>query len=96
MFNNYGYGEPKNLEELKNNIKERLIQQKKEQNDIKQFDIAYKQILANATITGYPEEEKNALMETYKENIEAQYKQYGSAYGVSSYDEYIQKVYGKN
>lgn len=96
MFNNYGYGEPKNLEELKNNIKERLVQQKKEQNDIKQFDIAYKQILANATITGYPEEEKNALMETYKENIEAQYKQYGSAYGVSSYDEYIQKVYGKN
>ena len=95
MFNNYGYGEPKNLEELKNNIKERLIQQKKEQNDIKQFDIAYKQILANATITGYPEE-KNALMETYKENIEAQYKQYGSAYGVSSYDEYIQKAYGKN
>ena len=83
MFNNYGYGE-------------RLIQQKKEQNDIKQFDIAYKQILANATITGYPEEEKNALMETYKENIEAQYKQYGSAYGVSSYDEYIQKVYSKN
>ena len=35
-------------------------------------------------------------METYKENIEAQYNQYGSAYGVSSYDEYIQKVYGKN
>ena len=41
MFNNYGYGEPKNLEELKNNIKERLIQQKKEQNDIKQFDISF-------------------------------------------------------
>lgn len=96
MFKNFGYGEPENIGELKNNIKEFMAKQAKQNNDIAEFETVYNQILEKTEIKGYPEEEKNALENTYKENIKSQYEQYGSSYGVQSYDDYIQKVYGKN
>lgn len=96
MFSNFGYGKPNNIGELRNKIKEVLAKQAKENNDVSEFESVYSQILEKTEIKGYPEEEKNALENTYKENIKSQYNQYSSAYGVNSYEDYLQKVYGKN
>lgn len=80
---------------LKSYVKDYLETQAKTNYDSSKYQAAWKVISDGITNNnGYPEDELNSLIDTLKSNIQSEYNQYGSYYGISDYATYLSQVYG--
>ncbi len=80
---------------LKSYVKDYLETQAKTNYDSSKYQAAWKAISDGITNNnGYPEDELNSLIDTLKSNIQSEYNQYGSYYGISDYASYLSQVYG--
>lgn len=80
---------------LKSYVKDYLETQAKTNYDSSKYQAAWKVISDGITNNnGYPEDELNSLIDTLKSNIQSEYNQYGSYYGISDYASYLSQVYG--
>ncbi len=79
---------------LKSYVKDYLETQAKTNYDSSKYQAAWKVISEGITNNGYPEEELNSLIDTLKSNVQSEYNQYGSYYGISDYNSYLSQVYG--
>lgn len=85
-----------NVEELRNNTREYLENYKKSSYSAEKFSSALEKIIANSTISGYPEAEVSSLVTVYKNNIKTSYDTYSAYYtssGINSYDDYLKYAY---
>ena len=85
-----------NVEELRNNTREYLENYKKSSYSAEKFSSALEKIIANSTISGYPEAEVASLVTVYKNNIKTSYDTYSAYYtssGINSYDDYLKYAY---
>lgn len=51
-------------------------------------------ILANTTISGYPQDEIDRLVANIETNVNNEYSQYGSAYGITDFATFLSSLYG--
>lgn len=80
---------------LKSYVKEYLETQAKTTYDSSKYQAAWKVISEQInTDKGYPESELNSLIDTLKSNVQSEYNQYGSYYGISDFTSYLSQVYG--
>ena len=83
------------VEGLKSYVKDYLETQAKTNYDSSKYQAAWKAISEQInTDKGYPEAELNSLIDTLKSNVQSEYKQYGSYYGISDFTSYLSQVYG--
>ncbi len=85
-----------NVEELRKNTREYLENYKKSSYSAEKFSSALEKIIANSTISGYPEAEVSSLVTVYKNNIKTSYDTYSAYYtssGINSYDDYLKYAY---
>ena len=83
------------VEGLKSYVKDYLETQAKTNYDSSKYQAAWKAISEQInTDKGYPEAELNSLIDTLKSNVESEYNQYGSYYGISDFNSYLSQVYG--
>ncbi len=83
--------------ELRTKLREYLENYNQSSYSATKFSDALEIIINNSTITGYPEAEVLSLIEVYTNNIKTSYESYESYYtasGISSYDDYLNYVYG--
>ncbi len=86
--------EAKTVEELRKYVREYLETQAKSTYDSSKYQAAWQKISEGIQSTGYPEEELNKLIDTLKSNVQSEYNQYGSYYGISDFQGYLSQVYG--
>lgn len=80
---------------LKSYVKDYLETQAKTNYDSSKYQAAWKAISEQInTDKGYPEDELNSLIDTLKSNVQSEYNQYGSYYGISDFASYLSQVYG--
>lgn len=83
------------VEGLKSYVKDYLETQAKTNYDSSKYQAAWKAISEQInTDKGYPEAELNSLIDTLKSNVQSEYNQYGSYYGISDFTSYLSQVYG--
>lgn len=83
------------VEGLKSYVKDYLETQAKTNYDSSKYQAAWKAISEQInTDKGYPEAELNSLIDTLKSNVQSEYNQYGSYYGISDFNSYLSQVYG--
>lgn len=85
-----------NVEELRKNTREYLENYNKSSYSAEKFASALEKIIANSTISGYPEAEVSSLVTVYKNNIKTSYDTYSAYYtssGINSYDDYLKYAY---
>lgn len=83
------------VEGLKSYVKDYLETQAKTNYDSSKYQTAWKAISEQInTDKGYPEAELNSLIDTLKSNVQSEYNQYGSYYGISDFNSYLSQVYG--
>ena len=83
------------VEGLKSYVKDYLETQAKTNYDSSKYQAAWKTISEQInTDKGYPEAELNSLIDTLKSNVQSEYNQYGSYYGISDFNSYLSQVYG--
>lgn len=83
------------VEGLKSYVKDYLETQAKTNYDSSKYQAAWKAISEQInTDKGYPAAELNSLIDTLKSNVQSEYNQYGSYYGISDFNSYLSQVYG--
>ena len=83
------------VEGLKSYVKDYLETQAKTNYDSSKYQAAWKAISEQInTDKGYPEAELNSLIDTLKSNVQSEYNQYGSYYGISDFNSYLSQVCG--
>lgn len=85
-----------NVEELRKNTREYLENYNESSYSAEKFASALEKIIANSTISGYPEAEVSSLVTVYKNNIKTSYDTYSAYYtssGINSYDDYLKYAY---
>lgn len=83
------------VEGLKSYVKDYLETQAKTNYDSSKYQAAWKAISEQInTDKGYPAAELNSLIDTLKSNVQSEYNQYGSYYGISDFTSYLSQVYG--
>lgn len=58
------------------------------------YSSIWEKISANCTISGYPEDEVQTLMNTIESNVKSEFASNGSSYGITDYATYLSSVYG--
>jgi trigger factor len=58
------------------------------------YESIWNDVSAAITVNGYPQDELDKLVSTLKSNVQSEFNQYGSAYGITDFDTYLSSVYG--
>lgn len=86
--------EVKTPAELKAKVKETLAAKKQEDFENKKNADAWSKVIENSNISGYDEKELAELEETIKNNVNEQFKAYGSYYSITTLSDWITKNLG--
>ncbi|MDO5382548.1 MAG: FKBP-type peptidyl-prolyl cis-trans isomerase [Eubacteriales bacterium] len=84
----------KTADEFKAYIKEILEQDAQDSFIAEKFKLVYEVVSENVGDVNYPQEELDSLLNTLKTNIQSEFDNYGSLYGVSDLESYITSIYG--
>lgn len=74
--------------------KQSLTEQAKSSFDNSKYSLIWEQISSASTVSGYPEEELQDLINTMLENVKSQFASEGSQYGITDFQTYLSSLYG--
>lgn len=90
----YNYTEETTADQFRQAVKEELISQKRASNDSSKFKDILSTIAEGVQVDKYPEKELTSLTDTMVNNVKTQYQNYGASSGYSTFDVYLQGMYG--
>lgn len=91
---NYNYTDETTADQFRQAVKEELVSQKVASNDSTKFKDILATIADGLTVDKYPEKELTSLTNTMVNNVKTQYQNYGASSGYTSFDGYLQGMYG--
>ena len=91
---NYNYTQETTADQFRQAVKEELVSQKVASNDSTKFKDILATIADGVTIDSYPQKELTSLTNTMVNNVRTQYQNYGASSGYTSFDAYLQGMYG--
>jgi trigger factor len=74
--------------------KQSLVSQAQSTFNNAKYSKIWDQISANSTVSGYPDEELQNLVNTIQSNVKSEFASNGSSYGITDYATYLKQVYG--
>lgn len=74
--------------------KQSLVSQAQSTFNNAKYSKIWDQISANSTVSGYPDEELQNLVNTIQSNVKSEFASKGSSYGITDYATYLKQVYG--
>lgn len=83
-----------NVEEFKSNVNTYLVNSAQESLASARYASIYKKLQEEMEISDYPEEELEYTKNLIDENIRSEFEYYGSMYGISDFQTYVNKMYG--
>ncbi len=91
---NYNYTQETTADQFRQAVKEELVSQKVASNDSTKFKNILATIADGVTLDAYPQKEVTSLTNTMVNNVKTQYQNYGASSGYTSFDAYLQGMYG--